>query len=226
LKVLDLSQNSLRELPPFSLISRKNLQVLDIQSNSLTSIFGLSRLESLQELNASFNFIRKIQLPPNLIFFSASFNPLLNPPFGYQDEKLEELYLTGCALGMAPIFQNPKRLRVVYLGYNQLSEIPDFLFRAPLLKTLDLSFNNILDISAIKTLQNNNCDCYFSHQKIKSNSEKEKNEANKDSLSVERDREKESPEVINLENLKGYFENEKENCNCSWWRFIGSGRFT
>ena len=161
LKVLDLSSNYLSELPVASPSTKKQLRTLYVQSNNLTALPAcVSKLEGLTDFDASFNYLRKVQAPPNLKSIALAYNPLLQPPIGLQDSKVEEIVLSGCSLGIPLLLTEPVHLRVAQLSYNRFGKVPEFLAKCPELKTLDLAFNTIQEFPPfVEELQQRGCDC-------------------------------------------------------------------
>ena len=125
LRGLDLSGNKLEKLPDF-LARLPNLELLDLRNNQLGELPDLRQLK-LKRLDLSENQLTRVaNLPPTL----------------------EELYLSQNQLTTAQGLAELKSLRLLHLGGNKLTELPDDLGTLVNLEELNVSDNQLTRLPA------------------------------------------------------------------------------
>lgn len=156
---LDLSDNNYDYTPVLK--SMQNLALLDLSKNQLTTavLSNLYALNSLKEIDLSYNTISEIQVNTfdhpysSLNKINLSHNYLVKIPdavfdrFGY----LETLDLSHNYIeGLSPFsFEGIKSLLRLNMSNNRLSDINSSLFRFSELKVLSLSNNRIKNLKLV-----------------------------------------------------------------------------
>ncbi|XP_057315622.1 slit homolog 1 protein-like [Hydractinia symbiolongicarpus] len=130
LRTLNLDQNLIEEIPPFTFKDVKNLKELLLGQNNIRRIFensfsGLERLEHLQLNNNQLELIDETAFRSN--------------------RRLTEIYLHVNKLGEIQngLFSHLKELQTLYLYDNRISRIGSRAFQGLTVKTIYLSSNKI-----------------------------------------------------------------------------------
>uniref|UniRef100_A0A671LLT2 Leucine-rich repeat serine/threonine-protein kinase 2-like n=1 Tax=Sinocyclocheilus anshuiensis TaxID=1608454 RepID=A0A671LLT2_9TELE len=169
---LDLSGNSLSELPSVLCQHLRGLTRLDLQGNQLQSLpVELLGLPALSTLNVSRNCIGPLLLldptvcSPALRQLNLSFNQITVFPFqlGQAMDRLEELSLEGNQISALSLPLRLAELKVLDISKNQVKIISDnFLTECLKLETFIASVNQISSLShlpskitTVKLSQNN-----------------------------------------------------------------------
>lgn len=151
LKKFYLSYNRLIELPR-QMRHLKFLRILDLRHNNIMSISdeicnGLINLEELYLENNQitswqngFNLLRKLKI------LDISGNNIQVAEI--KNESLVEVNLIGCSLGDFPIIEKTlPLLKKLDISYNNIIKIRDDIKNLPALEILHASYNNLTDIS-------------------------------------------------------------------------------
>ncbi|MBS7230323.1 leucine-rich repeat domain-containing protein [Flavobacterium psychroterrae] len=144
---LNLSNNKIYNIRLLQDLS--NLRYLYIHKNEIEDLTSIDDLYNLRVLNASNNQIRNFFFPnlKRLLKLFLSNNPLDYINLEY-NERIIELYLNNTLIKELDNFDILRNLRSLHLHNNQLYDIR-FLFNLKKLLVLDLSSNNIEDISPL-----------------------------------------------------------------------------
>lgn len=157
-----LGKNKITELKGLDTLT--NLKILSIQSNRLTSIAGLSKLQNLEELHISHNAIKEIsglEGNTNLRVIDISANPIEHLTGLKQLKLLQELWASNCKLSsfeeIEQELRDKEELETVYFEGNPLQRAQMALYRnkvrlaLPQVKQIDASqyplFSRVLDKS-------------------------------------------------------------------------------
>ncbi len=178
LKLLDLSNNTLRNIDPIksipglktlyihhnalndlsALSSCTELTKLDISYNSVSTLDPLSSISHLNWLNASHNLIGQIGLLgklTELTNLSLAYNNLTDIAALSACVNLTELNLSNNSLVDLSILADLVHLAQLDFSHNQVTEIPAWLAEAALVQ-IDGSHNLITSLSPLSGLENLN----------------------------------------------------------------------
>jgi hypothetical protein len=151
LEILDLTNNSLSELPS-DLYRLKKLRIIFCSSNQFTHLpEALGECENLSMIGFKANKINHIpenSIPTtNLRWFIVTDNELKSVPNALGDcIKLQKLMLAGNQLTVLPAsLANCHALELLRISANQFTSIPDFLFDLPNLRWLAYAGNPFCD---------------------------------------------------------------------------------
>lgn len=135
---IDLSHNSLTELPP-EIFNMCSLRYLNVAQNKLQFLPGPSDTEQLSPLKS----LRK-----NIIATFSS--KATDKKMDYECLVLEELFVQDNRLECLPpsIFRLPS-LVTLDVSNNKLQELPFEMWRAPKLKELNVAFNLLKDLPTL-----------------------------------------------------------------------------
>ncbi|CAE7510574.1 Igfals [Symbiodinium sp. CCMP2592] len=134
LRVLDVSENNLKNLEDATFSHLHRLRVLDLGRNNLLNVSDhtFAGLTSLQKLDLGSN---KLEQLPETVFQNLTSLQKLD----LHSNKLAELPET--------VFQNLTSLETLYLGWNRLAELPQTVFQGlTSLETLDLHENQLAEL--------------------------------------------------------------------------------
>ncbi|XP_015517012.2 protein artichoke [Neodiprion lecontei] len=165
LRLLDLSANGIKRLPPGSLSTLPNLKRLKLGYNALQhmedgAFDGLSRMEQLdlrdnRLVSLHGSCLRGLRMLVDLNLRGNRLE-LIRPDLFESNARLQRLDLTRNRLAQIPhtAFANTRDLREVYASHNALTELPRSLHGLTALQVLDLSFNklNILSPETLSSL--------------------------------------------------------------------------
>jgi len=163
---LELVDNRISQLPGEVFVALQKLGKLNINKNRLEGLPGeLFQCKSLMILELCCNHLEflpeQISELESLTFLNVSFNLLTELPASIGTmHQLQKIYLSSNRLENFhwPDFSTLSMLEEFCCACNGLSEVPPFLYKIPALKYLDLSGNQIQEISAqIRFLTNLNC---------------------------------------------------------------------
>lgn len=161
LELLDLYGNRLSELPE-SIFERSKLQALE-NLNLGANEFRIAPLKAIQKqyahiasVNLAHNQIKDIPSEDstmvNIKVLDLSFNPLTADTLRQilsEPKTVRDLNLAGTGLRQIAALETPF-LQVLNVSHNEITEINDSLFdRSTLLSTLDLSSNQLEDMTAL-----------------------------------------------------------------------------
>ena len=132
LKALGLWVNKITDISPLS--GMVNLEILNLGGNAITDIDAISKLKKIKSLYLWNNYNIK------------SYNPIK------QLEKLENLYLMGCGIRNIEFLSSIKTIIKLNLSNNFISDL-SFLLNKENISELDLSYNELIDISSIGELK-------------------------------------------------------------------------
>ena len=152
LRSLDLSQNALTNLTALSGLS--NLEKLDVSYNSLTSIAPISACVSLAWLDVSNNSLNTLGAVDNLALLthlSASHNALTDISVLGNCSALIELEIGNNALTDIAILGQLTGLELLDFAYNKVEKLPTWADGSAL-RTIDGSHNLIKSVSPLKNL--------------------------------------------------------------------------
>ncbi|EAT45306.1 AAEL003408-PA [Aedes aegypti] len=134
MRVLGLARNQLQSVDEGSLAGMNRLEVLNLQDNRLLALHerSLSSLENLRELNLQGNRIEVLvdhllDNNANLERFDASRNSIVDIS--------------------QKAFRNSRSLQVLDLSANKLRELPESLSGLSELREIDVSFNELTDLT-------------------------------------------------------------------------------
>ncbi|XP_065083932.1 protein artichoke [Ochlerotatus camptorhynchus] len=134
LRILGLARNQLQSIDEGSLTGMNRLELLNLQDNRLLALHerSLSSLENLRELNLQGNRIEVLvdhllDSNGNLERFDASRNSIVDIS--------------------AKAFRNSRSLQVLDLSANKLRELPESLTGLSELREIDVSFNELTDLT-------------------------------------------------------------------------------
>ncbi len=155
---LVISTSSLEAIEDGALANlRGNLTKLSLPNNSLQTIpQEVFTLPKLQRLDLSQNFIRELQLPVNgnaakdLQYLDVSSNHIVDINHVVLPPEIEEIHLKNNQITASGLvdFQFPPSLRKLILSNNKIKVSVMFKHGSETLKTLDLSFNSLVNLSA------------------------------------------------------------------------------
>jgi internalin A len=172
LQTLYLAGNGITDLTPLQ--SLRNLQYLDISNNAITDLGPLTKLSNLQGLDFSYNQLTDIQALANLTdlrYLDFSYNdgvgvlePLRNLigltdlfMAGIRDSNPAQVALCSVSsnqsTNIGAILAGLKNLENLDISNNELPDIT-FVNQLPNLKTIDASNNTIVDTTPLETLSN------------------------------------------------------------------------
>ena len=140
LRLLDLSYNKITTLENQIFSDLENLEVLDLKNNLIEIIAGqtFANLTSLTSLVLSNNFIKNVNF---------SLNSLVN--LNVLSLDFNEIYAVDSSLVI-----NSAKLIDLHLNNNKFFDIPSFVEKFPILKTLDLGENFIKNLTILEKFEN------------------------------------------------------------------------
>ncbi|KAL7299985.1 hypothetical protein TKK_0007300 [Trichogramma kaykai] len=158
LRSLDLSANGIEHIQAGTLIGLPNLRRLNLGFNALTIIEegGFDGLDRLEQLDLKYNRIGLLQARcfrplRNLLDLSLRGNRLemIRPDVFEDNGRLQRLDISRNNLAQIPhaTFAFTRELRELYASYNGLAELPNSLHNLEALQILDLSFNQLTNLS-------------------------------------------------------------------------------
>ncbi len=141
LRILDLSNNQLVQVPNFNL---PNLARLSLKNNRLAQVpdFNLPNLTHLILVNNQLSQVPDFNLP-HLTHFALGNNKLAQIP-NFNLPNLIQLYLEGNQLTEVPNFNLLPALTHLGLGNNKLAQVPNF--NLPNLTQLHLANNQLAEV--------------------------------------------------------------------------------
>ncbi|KAL6104279.1 cpn2 [Pungitius sinensis] len=171
LRVLDLSQNMIEDVTRETFSGLSRLEILRMNSNLISNLTSdmFHNMSQLTELHFEDNTISELA---DNIFFVLTKLKVLNlrgnlltvfsdKVFGFEETDLKELNLKGNRLTELSSLSSLTSLSDLFLSSNQLSELPEDIFRnVTALENLDLSENQLTvlpemifhDLCAIKSI--------------------------------------------------------------------------
>ncbi|XP_041028207.1 receptor-like protein 32 [Juglans microcarpa x Juglans regia] len=142
LEYLDLSSNNLEGSIPVSVFDLRGLKILSLSSNNFNGSFKLNMIEQLRNLS-------NLDLSYNNL--SIEYNRTDSPSPSFPN--ITTLKLASSNLKVFPDFlRNQSKLTVLDLSDNEIGgEIPNWIWKLPFLRHLNLSFNNLasLEVSSL-----------------------------------------------------------------------------
>ncbi|XP_042947040.1 receptor-like protein 7 isoform X2 [Carya illinoinensis] len=135
LEYLDLSSNNLEGAIPVSVFNFRGLKILSLSSNNLTGSVQLNmihQLTNLSSLDLSYNSL------------SIEYDRIGSPSLSFPN--ITTLKLASSKLKIFPDFlRTQSKLTTLDLSYNGIGgEIPNWIWKLPVLLQLNLSFNNLV----------------------------------------------------------------------------------
>lgn len=147
----DFSFNMIRALAD-SLADFRNLKFLDLSTNLLSRVEGLSGLANLQVLRLSRNRITKIENLENLVSLNAldlSMNHIQYIEGLERLENLQLLYLYGNQIMVLEGLQNLRNLKELRIEQNQITDITHLASFQNELEVLEASENSIDNLDEV-----------------------------------------------------------------------------
>ncbi|KAF5471510.1 hypothetical protein F2P56_008298 [Juglans regia] len=137
LHVLDLSSNNLEGAIPVSVFDLRGLKILSLSSNNFNGSFKLNMIEQLRNLS-------NLDLSYNSLLSEYDRTDSPSPSF----PNITTLKLASSKLKVFPDFlRNQSKLTVLDLSDNEIGgEIPNWIWKLPVLLQLNLSFNNLVSL--------------------------------------------------------------------------------
>jgi len=151
--ILNLAKLDLKEIPP-QVRGLIWLKVLYLQSNKISKIEGLGKLNSLKKLFLHYNQISKIEGLEKLNSLDTLYldtNQISKIEGLEKLNSLKELYLSGNQISKIEGLGKLNSLKELYLHYNQISKI-EGLGKLNSLKKLYLRYNQISKIEGLEKL--------------------------------------------------------------------------
>lgn len=142
---INLSNNKIASLP-ISFSELTNIKMLELKGNSISNLPNLSKLESLNFLDASENKLENFPiLPFTLLNSDGSSKMNDNMDKNKNKSNLDRLYLGNNRIRIIDIKSLLSNLFITELQIhnNSLTEIPEEIGELNLLKVLDISNNNL-----------------------------------------------------------------------------------
>uniref|UniRef100_A0A3Q3XDC2 LRRNT domain-containing protein n=1 Tax=Mola mola TaxID=94237 RepID=A0A3Q3XDC2_MOLML len=155
LKTLQMKGNIISDLPTSLFINLRNLRVLDLSQNKIRGVAGEAFSGLLTELHLEWNKISELD---DHVFFGLTKLKVLklrgnllttfsDEVFGFEASSLEELNLKGNRLRELSSLGRLTSLNGITLSSNQLSNLPEDIFRnVTALEYLDLSENQLTSV--------------------------------------------------------------------------------
>lgn len=164
IRFLDLSHNVIRSIDPNSLLKASNVVRLDLSSNSLKELPEelclLNKLEELYVTNNALSTLPKhLKSLQGLKVLNLSGNAFSDLPQSISEvTSLETLHVGGNRIGELPVaISLLQRLEVLYLGGNRIDTIPPQVGEMKNLKSLNLCDNRLttipLELVKLRNLQ-------------------------------------------------------------------------
>lgn len=148
IKKLNLNHNRLRSLPK-SIHNLKKLKELSINSNPIKTIdfASLTELEVLNCTTCQISYLPQNFKPaPELKKINFSDNPNNTPTLKIDGNQLEEIQLFSCNIKEIDLNTDLTKVQIINLNYNELTNIPNWVFEATNLKVLHLIGNKLTNI--------------------------------------------------------------------------------
>lgn len=143
LKVLDLSQNTVRNLEP--LCTSPNLQELYLQNNAITGLEAISGLKNLGKLDVSFNSVETITplaTCKNLTWLNVNNNALTGLETAANLTLLTSLFADSNQITDISPVSACSKLQELSIARNSITDISSLSVLGSL-ETLDFSYNSI-----------------------------------------------------------------------------------
>ncbi len=148
IKTLSFPDSGITKLPK-AVAYLKNVEAVDLASNSLSDISALYSLKNIKTLDLSANKLRSFDAGKfaSLEWCDISYNSFGTMPDFSSNKSLKRLYMTNCSVSSAKSLDSLTKLEVVDLSYNFITDCSALGKMAMSSGELDLSYNQIKDIT-------------------------------------------------------------------------------